>query len=326
MNGASALEVESLRVDFVFKSGAIHAVRDVSLAVARGETVGILGESGSGKSVTGRALMGLLQESSARVDFKRFELGGSSVPLGQSQQARSDIAMVFQNPFTALNPVFKIGHQLSDVLVKTRGFDKRSAHRRAIDLLDLVRIPAARDRMNAYPHELSGGMQQRIVIALALALEPKVMVADEPTTALDVTIQAQILDLLEELRVTQQMALIFISHDIDVVAEVSSRIYVMYSGRIVEEGPSRQVVHAPRHPYSIGLLESAPRIGHRTDRLVTILGSPPSAAQSIPGCAFHPRCRFARDICAAEAPPVVRDAAGFSRCHFTSAELMERMG
>ena len=319
----SALEIDSLRVDFQTKSRTIHAVRDVSLTVARGEAIGILGESGSGKSVTGRALMGLLQESNVSVDFERFTLAGSPIKRSESQHVRHGIAMVFQNPFTALNPVFKVGHQLTDVLVKVKGYSKQAAHARAIELLDQVRIPAARDRMNSYPHELSGGMQQRVVIALALALEPKVMVADEPTTALDVTVQAQILDLLEELRITQEMALIFISHDIDVVAEVSSRIYVMYSGRIVEEGLSQEVVSFPQHPYSMGLLESAPRIGHRAERLMTIPGSPPPAGESIEGCAFNPRCRFAQDICRQQNPPPLAGDNGFSRCHFTPAQLKE---
>ncbi|MFC5268798.1 ABC transporter ATP-binding protein [Kribbella qitaiheensis] len=316
------LEVENLRVSFQLAQRTIDAVRGVSFAVQPGEAVGILGESGSGKSVTGRALMGILKSPPALVTADRMHFRGTDLDQLRQERRGSDgsgqpIAMIFQNPFTALNPVFRVGNALTEVLVSQRGMTAAQARTEAVRLLDAVRIPNASRRIKSYPHEFSGGMQQRIMIALALALNPDVLIADEPTTALDVTVQAQILTLLRELQQERQMGLIFISHDLDVVSEVVTRVYVMYGGRIVESGPVDSIYADSRHPYTRGLLLSAPTPGVHKKRLVAIAGSPPEAGATPPGCPFHPRCPHQTEVCREEMPPLSPsvDGPGVAACH-----------
>ncbi|MDQ7908907.1 ABC transporter ATP-binding protein [Phytohabitans sp. ZYX-F-186] len=327
---APLVDLGNLRVTFRLSDRTVPAVRGVSLTVGEGEAVGILGESGSGKSVTGRTLLGLLRTPPARIEvdhlrFRGEDLSAAVTRPGFSGQATKRFAMVFQNPFTALNPVFRIGTTLCEVLVKRRGMSRADARRAAVDLLDAVHISDAGNRLRSYPHEFSGGMQQRIMIALALALEPEVLIADEPTTALDVTVQARILDLLREIQRERRMGMIFISHDLDVVSEVVSRVYVMYAGRIVETGPVDELSRRPRHPYTQGLWASAPRLDRYKTRLPAIPGNPPAPGHAPPGCAFHPRCRLATDICAQERPEPrpVADGA-LVACHHLDRAAQER--
>jgi oligopeptide transport system ATP-binding protein len=302
------LSVRDLTVEFPTTDGVVSAVNGVDFDLAAGETLAILGESGSGKSVTAQAVMGLI-ERPGRVAAGSVVFGGVNL-LGASGEDRrrvrgSGLAMVFQDPLSALNPVWSVGFQIGEQFRVHRGLSRRESRRRAVELLERVRIPAAASRVGEYPHQFSGGMRQRVMIAMALALDPKVLIADEPTTALDVTVQAQILELLDDLRAETGMGLLLITHDLGVVAETADRVAVMYAGRIVETGLTDAVLSAPRHPYTEGLLASVPRgqFG-REERLRPIAGAPPSLSRIPAGCPFHPRCPYVIEQCRSERPPL----------------------
>jgi oligopeptide/dipeptide ABC transporter ATP-binding protein len=304
--GEPLLAVDDLRVEF---AGArpVRAVRGLSYTLAPGEALGLVGESGSGKSVSALSLLRLLPAKAARITSGTAHFGGVdllAIPQAQLEDIRGDrVGFVFQDPLVFLNPVLTVGEQISESLRRHRGAGKAEAADRATHLLELVGIPNARARLKDYPHQFSGGMRQRAMIAMALACDPVLLIADEPTTALDVTIQAQILDLLRELRREQGMALLIITHDLGVVAGITDRLAVMYAGRVVETGPTRDLLRAPRHPYTSGLLRSLPRLDQpRQAELLPIEGSPPDLAADLRGCPFRPRCARALDRCATDDP------------------------
>jgi oligopeptide transport system ATP-binding protein len=319
--GEAILEVCDLHVEFETPRALVKAVNGVSWSIMRGETLAILGESGSGKSVSVQALMGLIDTPPGRITQGSALFHGRDIfTLSEDEQRKirgAGIAMIFQDALTALNPVFTVGWQISETLRVHRGMSKRKAYARAAELLDRVGIPSAHERLGSYPHEFSGGMRQRAMIAMALALDPEVLIADEPTTALDVTVQAQIMDLLADLRRDLGMGLVLITHDLAIVAESADRVAVMYAGKIVEEGPVREVFTNPAHPYTLGLMRSIPPLERRIDELDPIPGAPPSPANIPPGCPFHPRCSFVRDRCRTDVPPLERvDAQRTSACHY----------
>ncbi|WP_043265948.1 ABC transporter ATP-binding protein [Streptomyces sp. CT34] len=326
--GEVLLEVRDLRVEFRTRDGVAQAVNGVSCAVAAGQTLAVLGESGSGKSVTAQAVMGILDSPPGFVTGGEILFQGRDLlKLGREERRRirgARMAMIFQDALSSLNPVLSVGAQLGEMFQVHEGMSRRKARGRAVELMERVGIPAARERVGDYPHQFSGGMRQRIMIAMALALRPDLIIADEPTTALDVTVQAQVMDLLAELRREFTMGLVLITHDLGVVADVADTIAVMYAGRIVETAPVHQLYKAPAHPYTRGLLESVPRLGHKGRELYAIKGLPPSLTAIPPGCAFHPRCPLARDICRTDPPPLYEagpDRA--SACHFWR-ETLER--
>ncbi|MEU6171068.1 ABC transporter ATP-binding protein [Streptantibioticus parmotrematis] len=315
------LDVRDLHVEFRTRDGIAKAVNGVSYAVARGETLAVLGESGSGKSVTAQAVMGILDSPPGFVTRGEILFRGENLltmPADQRRKVRgAKMAMIFQDALSALNPVLTVGYQLGEMFVVHRGMSRRDARAMAVELMDRVRIPAARQRVGDYPHQFSGGMRQRIMIAMAMALEPDLIIADEPTTALDVTVQAQVMDLLAELRQEMGMGLILITHDLGVVADVADRIAVMYAGRIVETAPVHDIYRAPAHPYTKGLLESIPRLDRKGKELYAIRGLPPSLTDVPPGCAFNPRCPMARERCRTEVPALYRvTAERGSACHY----------
>jgi oligopeptide/dipeptide ABC transporter ATP-binding protein len=324
MTVAPLLAVDNLRVEFAARR-VVHAVRGLSYTIAPGETLGLVGESGSGKSVSALALLGLLPKRVGRITagsvlFEGRELVGlSEEQLRHVRGAR--IAMIFQDPLSSLNPVLTVGRQITEGLETHRGLNHRAASKRAVELLDMVGIPAARRRVDDYPHQFSGGMRQRAMIAMALACEPALLIADEPTTALDVTIRAQILDLLGRLRADLNMAVLMITHDLGVVAGFADRLAVMYAGRIVETGQTEDVLARPEHPYTVGLLQSLPRLDRpRQAELKPIGGTPPDLATRIVGCPFAPRCAWRLDLCwsvDAEMLPAGHDAnvEHFAACH-----------
>ncbi|ASW53649.1 ABC transporter ATP-binding protein [Plantactinospora sp. KBS50] len=315
------LQVRDLHVEFHTRDGVAKVINGVSYHLDAGETLAVLGESGSGKSVTAQAIMGLLDTPPAVIPSGEIRYRGRDLlTLGADQRRQvrgEEIAMIFQDALSALNPVFPVGWQIAETLRLRARMSRRAARERAVELMDLVRIPAARQRAGDYPHQFSGGMRQRVMIAMALALEPRVLIADEPTTALDVTVQAQIMDLLAELRRDLNMAMILITHDLGVVADVADRIAVMYAGRIVEHADVHSLYARPAHPYTKGLLESVPRLSRRGQRLATIPGLPPNLMQIPAGCAFHPRCPYARQECLDVVPPSLDLGDGrTSACHF----------
>jgi oligopeptide transport system ATP-binding protein len=292
------LSVRDLEVKFFTRRATINAVNGISFDLEPGETLGIVGESGCGKSVTSLAMLGLLPRATGRVTagevvFQDRDL--VKLPDAQLRRVRGrHIAMIFQDPMTSLNPVLTVGKQITESLRKHLQMDKGQAGKEAATLLERVGIPAARDRLGDYPHQFSGGMRQRVMIAMAISCKPKLLIADEPTTALDVTIQAQILDVLSHLVAEEEMALILITHDLGVVAGICQRTNVMYAGRFVETGPTEEIFGRPRHPYTLGLLKSVPRLDvARKERLDPIGGAPPNLAQELHGCAFAPRCAYA---------------------------------
>ncbi|GAA2551967.1 MULTISPECIES: ABC transporter ATP-binding protein [Streptomyces] len=315
------LEVRDLHVEFRTRDGVAKAVNGVDYQVDAGETLAVLGESGSGKSVTAQAVMGILDMPPGRITGGEVLFRGRDLlTLKEDERRRvrgAEMAMIFQDALSSLNPVLSVGDQLGEMFVVHRGMSKKDARARAVELMDRVRIPAARERVKQYPHQFSGGMRQRIMIAMALALEPALIIADEPTTALDVTVQAQVMELLAELRREYRMGLILITHDLGVVADVADRIAVMYAGRIVESAPVHDLYKAPAHPYTRGLLDSVPRLDLKGRDLCAIKGLPPNLANVPPGCAFHPRCPMARDVCRTDVPPLyeVSETRG-SACHF----------
>ena len=312
-----AVEVADLAVRFRQRERTIHAVNGVSFRLARGEVLGILGESGSGKSVTLRALMRLLP-SNCEIDG-RVTINGEDItaaPKARLEELRGDsVAMIFQEPATALDPVFTIGEQIAETILRHEAVSHRQARQRALELLERVQIPSARRRLASYPHEMSGGMRQRAMIALALSCNPSVLLADEPTTALDVTVQIQILLLLRELQRELGMAVIFVTHDVGAAVEISDRLAVMYAGRFVETGSARNVLKRRAHPYTEGLLAANLHGAEPGTRLMTIPGSPPNLAALTQGCRFAPRCAYALDVCGTADPPPVACGDGHSaRC------------
>ncbi|MEM8588591.1 MAG: ABC transporter ATP-binding protein [Pseudomonadota bacterium] len=319
MSGPPLLEIDGLRVHFTTRRGVVQAVRGVSLSIGRGETLALVGESGSGKSVTSQAAMGLVHVPGEIVggDIRwkgRSLLGASGASFARSVRGR-EMAMIFQDAMTSLNPLFPCGTQITEVLRRHLGMSKRAARTRAKDLLDLVGINAPDKRLDQYPFQMSGGMRQRIMIAMALACEPELLIADEPTTALDVTIQAQILDLLEDLQSRLGLSVILITHDLGVVAGLCRRVSVMYGGRIVEEASADALFANPAHPYTMGLLRSTPRLDGRADRMIAIDGRPPDMGKPPKGCAFEPRCPAARDDCGVD-PTMTAVAPGRrAACH-----------
>jgi peptide/nickel transport system ATP-binding protein len=296
--GTALLEVEDLRVQFVTDDGIVHAVDGVSYVVETGTTLGIVGESGSGKTVSSLTTMGLTRGRNTRISG-RILFEGRDLLTASGEELRrirgNEIAMIFQDPLSSLHPFYKVGTQLVEAVRTHRDVSKAAARDRALELLELVGIPDPRRRLNQYPHEFSGGMRQRAMIAMALANEPKLLIADEPTTALDVTVQAQILALIQDLQRRLGMAVIIITHDLGVVAEIADEIGVMYAGRIVEHGSTSQIFETPHHPYTWGLLKSIPRLDTvRDEELVPISGRPPSLIHRPTGCFFNPRCPYAR--------------------------------
>ncbi|PRX49029.1 peptide/nickel transport system ATP-binding protein/peptide/nickel transport system ATP-binding protein [Prauserella shujinwangii] len=315
------LEVADLNVQFPTDDGLVQAVRGVNYTLRRGEVLGIVGESGSGKSVTSLAVMGLLPGTariSGSVRFQGRELLESDDKELSKVRGRG-ISMVFQDPMTSLNPVYTIGDQIAEAIMAHHDIRKDAARKQAVELLDLVRIPHPEQRANAYPHELSGGMRQRVVIAIAMANRPDVIIADEPTTALDVTVQAQILEALRTAQQETGAAMILITHDLGVIAGQADRVLVMYAGKVVEAGTADEVFYTPRMPYTLGLLGSLPRLDVKTDRLTPIAGSPPSVVNMPPGCPFSPRCPLAQDICETEEPALEPgpNPDHLGACHFS---------
>nr|WP_174257816.1 ABC transporter ATP-binding protein [Phytoactinopolyspora alkaliphila] len=320
------LEVDGLHVEFRTRDGVSHAVNGVSYHVEQGETLAVLGESGSGKSVTAQAIMGIVDSPPGFVTNGAVRFRGKdllTLPERERQAIRGQsIAMIFQDALSALNPVFPVGWQIAEMFRVHHGSSRSDARKRAIELMDRVHIPAARDRVRDYPHQFSGGMRQRIMIAMAIALDPAVLIADEPTTALDVTVQAQIMKLLRELQQDSGMGLILITHDLGVVADVADRIAVMYAGRIVEQAPVDRIYATPAHPYTRGLLRSVPRVDLKGQDLSAIAGLPPALTNIPPGCEFHPRCPAAEQLCREDRPPLITVNPGrSSACHF-SAEVL----
>ncbi|MEU5317163.1 ABC transporter ATP-binding protein [Streptomyces sp. NPDC021056] len=315
------LEVRDLQVEFRTRDGVAKAVNGVDYSVDAGETLAVLGESGSGKSVTAQAVMGILDMPPGRITGGEILFQGKDLLKLKEEERRkvrgAEMAMIFQDALSSLNPVLSVGDQLGEMFVVHRGMSKKDARAKSIELMDRVRIPGARERVKQYPHQFSGGMRQRIMIAMAMALEPALIIADEPTTALDVTVQAQVMDLLAELQRELNMGLILITHDLGVVADVADRIAVMYAGRIVESAPVHDIYKAPAHPYTRGLLDSIPRLDQKGQELYAIKGLPPNLMNIPPGCAFNPRCPMAQDVCRTDVPPlydVSEDRT--SACHF----------
>ncbi|MBK7723640.1 MAG: ABC transporter ATP-binding protein [Austwickia sp.] len=320
------LEVEDLHVEFHTADGIAKAINGVSFSLDEGETLAILGESGSGKSVTAQAIMGILDMPPAAIPQGRILYCGAdllTMPEDERRTTRGpQISMIFQDALSSLNPVFPVGWQIAEMFRQHRGMNKADAYAEAVRLMERVAIPGAKQRVKAYPHQFSGGMRQRIMIAMAISLDPAVLIADEPTTALDVTVQAQIMQLLADLQDERKMGLILITHDLGVVADVADRIAVMYAGRIVETADVYEIYRQPAHAYTRGLLESIPRLDQKGQTLRAIGGLPPNLMRIPPGCAFNPRCRFAQEICRRERPELVEVRPGrFAACHFVEEVL-----
>ncbi|KXZ40372.1 oligopeptide transport system ATP-binding protein [Alkalithermobacter thermoalcaliphilus JW-YL-7 = DSM 7308] len=301
------LEIKNLKTSFFTHVGEVKAIRGVDFDLYKGEALGIVGESGSGKSVTSMSIMKLLQHPGQIIDGQILFNGEDLVRKSQKQMQSirgNKISMIFQDPMTSLNPVYTIGDQIMEAIIKHQKLSRQDARKKAIDMLRIVGIPSPEKRINQYPHEFSGGMRQRAMIAMALSCEPELLIADEPTTALDVTIQAQILELMKELKNKLNTAIILITHDLGVVADVCSRVIVMYGGLIMEEGTVEEIFYKPRHPYTLGLLKSIPKLSDKKDkqRLVPIIGSPPDLLKPPKGCPFAPRCEYAMRICLNKVP------------------------
>jgi oligopeptide/dipeptide ABC transporter ATP-binding protein len=313
------LDIRSLSVQFDTEEGIVRAVENVSLQVAPGEVLGLVGESGCGKSVTGLTLLRLIPTPPGRVVSGEILFDGKRVlDLSEKEMEKvrgNEISMVFQEPMTSLNPVFTIGDQIMEAILFHQRLDKAAARKRAVEMLNRVRIPDPEKRIDSYPHQLSGGMRQRAMIAMALSCQPKLLIADEPTTALDVTIQAQVLQLLREIQREMGMAVILITHDLGVVSEMASRIVVMYAGRVFESGPIEEVFGQTRNPYTRGLMKSIPHLDERKSRLDAIPGQVPDPMNLPAGCKFHPRCYLMIEDCRKEEPPLFRvNGDHFSRC------------
>jgi len=330
---APLLQVRDLHVEFRTRDGVAKAVNGVNYSVRAGETLAILGESGSGKSVSSQAVMGILDSppgfvTGGEIIFKGRDL----LKLGNEERRKirgAQMAMVFQDALSSLNPVLTVGYQLGEMYRTHKGTSRKDAKLKAVELMEKVGIPGAKERVNQYPHQFSGGMRQRVMIAMALALEPDLIIADEPTTALDVTVQAQVMELLADLQREYNMGLILITHDLGVVADVADKIAVMYAGRIVETAPVHELYARPSHPYTKGLLQSIPRLDQKGQELYAIKGLPPNLLRIPAGCAFNPRCPMAQEICRTEVPPLFavteEDGAELegrgSACHFWKETL-----
>jgi peptide/nickel transport system ATP-binding protein len=325
MNDSPLLEVRHLRVEFASRRGALVAIDDVSFSIAPGEVLGVVGESGAGKSVTGAAIIGLI-EPPGRITGGEIVLEGRRIdnlpPEAMRQVRGRKIGAIFQDPLTSLNPLYTVGRQLTETIQTHLGLDDRAARQRAIDLLESTGIPAAAQRIDHYPHQFSGGMRQRVVIALALAAEPRLIVADEPTTALDVSIQAQIISLLKRLCKEHGTAVMLVTHDMGVIAETADRVAVMYAGRVAELGPVADVIHRPQHPYTVGLMGSIPSIGEERERLAQIDGAMPRLNAIPRGCAFNPRCPLVHARCLEERPDLAPAGRSMAACwlHQATAE------
>ncbi len=321
------LEVDQLQVEFRSRDGVAKAINGVSFDLHEGETLAILGESGSGKSVTAQAIMGILDSPPAFITGGEVRYCGQDILKLSDEERRRvrgpEISMVFQDALSALNPVFSVGWQIAEMFRKHRGMNKSDSLAQAVRLMQRVQIPGAAQRVKAYPHQFSGGMRQRIMIAMAIALDPAVLIADEPTTALDVTVQAQIMQLLKDLQEERKMGLILITHDLGVVADVADRIAVMYAGRIVEQADAFELYAQPAHPYTKGLLDSIPRLDQKGETLSAIGGLPPNLTNIPPGCPFNPRCHYSKDICRVDPPPPLREVARhrLAACHFSELLL-----
>jgi oligopeptide/dipeptide ABC transporter ATP-binding protein len=311
---SALLDVHDLKTYFAIEDGEFAAVDGVSFSLDAGRTLGLVGESGCGKSVTALSIMGLVPQPPGRIAGGEILFEGEDLlqmtPSAMRELRGNRISMIFQEPMTSLNPAFTVGDQIAEVILRHRKVTKAKAAERAIAMLRRVRIPSPEERFHDHPHRLSGGMRQRVMIAMALALEPKLLIADEPTTALDVTIQAQILDLMRLLREETGTAIILITHDLGVIAEVADEVAVMYSGKIVERAPVASLFADPQHPYTIGLLGSIPQLHLEQHRLAAIEGQVPNAFAPVAGCRFHPRCPFAVEQCRREEPPLVPIVAG----------------
>jgi peptide/nickel transport system ATP-binding protein len=315
--GEPLLQLRGLRTHFATDEGMVHAVDGIDLTVNAGETVGVVGESGCGKTVTALSVLKLIAMPPGRiVDGQILWRGRDLVPLepeGMDRIRCKEIGIVFQEPMTSLNPVYTVGEQIAEAIRRHEGASRRAAHGKTVDMLRIVQIPNPERRVHDFPHQFSGGMRQRVMIAMALACSPKLLIADEPTTALDVTIQAQILELLQDMKVRFGMAVMLITHAMGVVAETAQRVVVMYAGKVVEEASVEQLFSQPRHPYTLGLIRSIPRIDtarERKTRLEAIGGVVPSLLEPPPGCRFAPRCRFATEVCRQAAPPLREVEAG----------------
>jgi peptide/nickel transport system ATP-binding protein len=305
----SLLEVRGLRTYFASERGEVRAVDGVDFSLERGRTLGIVGESGCGKSVTALSIMGLVPQPPGRIAGGEVLFEGKDLlklPAQQLRDLRGDqLSMIFQEPMTSLNPAFPVGEQVAEALLRHKNIGKKEADNQAIEMLRRVRIPSPERRARDYPHQLSGGMRQRVMIAMALACNPKLLIADEPTTALDVTIQAQILELMRTLRAELGTAIILITHDLGVIAELADEVIVMYAGKVIERCAAERLFSEPHHPYTVGLLGSIPRLHMQQERLSAIEGFVPDAASPPAGCRFHPRCPFSVDKCRSEIPPLL---------------------
>jgi peptide/nickel transport system ATP-binding protein len=334
----TVLDVRGLSVVFPTLDGEVRAVSDISYTLHRGETLGIVGESGSGKSVSSLALMGLLNSERARISGEAI-FGGRdllSLPSEQMRDIRGkDIAMIFQDPFACLHPMHRVGDQIAEAVTAHVKVSNSEATKRAVELLQAVGIPNAKNRARDYPHQFSGGLRQRAMIAMALVHNPSVLIADEPTTALDVTVQAQILELIERVKQEFDIGVILITHDLGVIAETAETVLVMYAGRVMELGPASELFGAPQNPYTWGLLSSMPTIERRLEKLVAIEGSPPSMVNVPPGCAFNPRCPYRFAPCTTDLPELQEIPGGhLDRCHVSpqskreiwAASVAERLG
>ncbi|WEG13126.1 ABC transporter ATP-binding protein [Pullulanibacillus sp. KACC 23026] len=317
------LNIQDLAIDFKTAEGSLSAVHSLSFSLKKGETVCIVGESGCGKSISSLAIMGLLP-SNGRISKGSILFEGKDLGQLKPEQMRkirgNKISMIFQEPMTALNPVFTIGFQLREPLMIHQGLSKKEANKRGIELLKQVGLSLPEQRMKQYPHELSGGMRQRVMIAIALACHPQILIADEPTTALDVTIQAQILDLINDLKERLQTGVVMITHDMGVVAETADRVVVMYAGEIVEDGYVEDIFNHPQHPYTQGLLASVPSVDGEIKELKAIPGSMPNINEKIEGCRFHPRCPYAMDACRSKAPDLFSEKDHRTRCWLKAGE------
>jgi len=322
------LEVSNLKTSFLTDDGEVTVVNDISFSVHTSRTLAIVGESGCGKSVTALSIMGLLAKPAGRITqgsicFEGQELVGAPERMLQDLRGNG-MSMIFQEPMTSLNPSYTVGEQIIEGLIKHRKLSRAQAREKAIDILRKVRIPSPEQRLDEFPHKLSGGMRQRVMIAMALVCEPRVLIADEPTTALDVTIQAQILELMRTLQQDTGTAIVLITHDLGVVAEVADEVLVMYAGRVVERAPVHALFDMPQHPYTVGLLGAIPRLDLVQTRLVSIEGQVPSPAQPLTGCSFAPRCPFAQPACSNQVP-ALREVgeAHFSACLYAPLEADE---
>ncbi|OPJ60785.1 ABC transporter ATP-binding protein [Clostridium oryzae] len=310
------LEVRNLRTYFYTEEGVVKAVDDVSFKIGEKETLAVVGESGCGKSITAMSIMRLIPNPPGKIEGGEIVFKGRDLLKLDKNEIRNvrgnQISVIFQEPMTSLNPVFTIGNQIEESLILHKGIGKSEARKVAIEMLELVKIPRAGNIVNCYPHELSGGMRQRVMIAMAICCNPKLIIADEPTTALDVTIQAQILDILRDLKEKVNTSIMLITHDLGVVAEMADYVVVMYAGKIVEESPVIELYKNPKHPYTVGLLKSKPRINHHQDMLYSIPGQVPNPLDMPRGCYFNPRCSMAKDICRTIAPELKKVEEGHS--------------